>query len=1335
MILTYSTVEALAPKKSMTQYKLNTWQRERGLDHQSVVSICQSNDGYLWLGTFRGLVRFDGFEFKTFNTDNTKELPDNFIWTLLKDDNKLWIGTKRGLSSYSNGVFKRYPTEEFPEVEIFTIIICRSKGLWIGTARNGLMLYRDNRTTLFSNKEGLTSNQIRAIYEDIDGTLWLGTPDGLFVSRPTSKRRFSKYLGKKGPFSKSINALFRTKSGEFWAGCGDGLYKMKDKDFEYFSTDLPNPDVMRLYEDSNRNLWAGTDGYGLIRIKKKGIERLPSNHRRASDYIYAIFEDKEENLWLGSEGEGLHRLRDTLFTQFTTFEGLNHNDVNCIHLDRDGTLLIGTAVGVNLQKNGKLSTGWKQKKGLLSSNVRTILKDSRGYTWIGTDRGFNRYKNGKLSPIDDPNVYNTYNNNYMMQIAEDHEGAVWLLSQQNLGRFYNGKYEKIKKIGNMKFWRLYVNQNSTIRVSTYGGGLYTVKNGKISISKQEIPLMLSLVESVYEDWRGTLYIATHDGLRILIDGEIFKITTKHGLIDNWIRHIAEDNSGYIWVTDRLQYLRIKKKELLAVARGKKKMVNPMIFNDLHGLQTPYCSDWLKTADGRLWFATDKGLAMVDPAKIYNQRPTPLLKLEEVIIDGEPNILGDTQYDKKNPFIIPAGTQRIEFEYTAISFINPSKIKFKYKLDNYDEEWKKRGTIRNISFNNLKPSTYTFKVKLEYPNGQNNTDEDKNSVSMTFKLKAFFYETSLFYFVLAMFILIATFSIYRLRIIQLKNRQKELAREVTVRTKEVQEKNRQLELQSEKLKELDQTKSRFFANISHEFRTPLTLITGPLEQMIELCNENEFDRKRKLILMLRNAQRLLRLINQLLDLSRLDSGKMKLNKVSTGIISFVHGITESFLYLAQQKDLALVFHSDFGDNNDDLIVKIDHRKVEDIMSNLLINAIKFTPPGGEIQVTVKSGPSKDETFPDGSVQVTVADTGPGIPVPQLPYVFDRFYQADATYEHHPKGTGIGLALCKELVELHGGTIDAMNHENGGTKFILALPMGMPTSDDNKWETGPFAIAMTKDISDLFMDSQESPEHKCTIPEEKDEKNIILVVDDSADMREYIRVALEPEYLVEEAANGEEGIQKARSMIPDLILSDIMMPVKDGNELCRTIKSEMNTSHVPVILLTAKASEENIIEGLETGADDYITKPFSTAILNARIKNLIDLRSQLQQNFKRELSLRPVKTSVSTLDEEFLKELHTLLKKNIAEPDFNVEEMCKQLYMSGTTLYRKIQALCGMTPTEFIRSYRLKQAAQLLKSGFGSVTEVAFEVGFSSRAYFTKCFKEKFNQLPSEVECEG
>ncbi|MCU0286586.1 MAG: response regulator, partial [Acidobacteria bacterium] len=573
-----------------------------------------------------------------------------------------------------------------------------------------------------------------------------------------------------------------------------------------------------------------------------------------------------------------------------------------------------------------------------------------------------------------------------------------------------------------------------------------------------------------------------------------------------------------------------------------------------------------------------------------------------------------------------------------------------------------------------------------------------------------------------------------------------------RTKEIQAKNLQLKEQSEKLEEMDHIKSRFFANLSHEFRTPLTLIMGPIEQM--LSGSRDLQQKQEFNIILRNAQRLLTLINQLLDLSRFDSGKMKLQAARQDIIPFLKSILSSFHLAAQKKQLTLAFHSE----RENLFLYFDSPKMEEVMNNLLINALRFTPTGGKITVSVTMDqarqPEKSTRPPVKKtslefINISVKDTGTGIPIEQLPHIFDRFYQAKGPGQEMLKGTGIGLSLVKENVNLHHGRINVHSQEEKGSEFVIRLPLGhehlKPDEIINAAEV-PILITKDNELQSLLVlteddtvtnGEQESSEiNKETIDTNNDEpvqeKPVILVVEDHADVRKYICKPLRPDYEVIEAGDGKEGIEKAKEIIPDLIVSDIMMPEIDGVELCRKLKTDIKTSHIPIILLTAKAAEENIIQGLETGADDYVTKPFNPRILQARIKNLVELRRQLQQKIQKQMLLQPVEIAVSSMDRQFIEEIQAAIEKNLSNPKFNVEDLSKKLYMNRATLYRKMMALTGEAPVEFIRSYRLKRAAQLLRDKFGTVSQVALEVGFDNPAYFAKCFKEKFQQLPSSYQ---
>ncbi|MCP4158002.1 MAG: response regulator [bacterium] len=750
-------------------------------------------------------------------------------------------------------------------------------------------------------------------------------------------------------------------------------------------------------------------------------------------------------------------------------------------------------------------------------------------------------------------------------------------------------------------------------------------------------------------------------------------------------------------------------------------------------------------DHMAWFATSKGLICYDTAtaakKNFRRRFRALIR--KVAVKGQKTPLFYGYKKGKMPGTaaprLEYKNRNLHFDVAAPFFEDETGTRYRFFLDGFDENWSQWTSRFYKDYNNLDFGSYNFRLQSKNIYGTV-SDED----TFSFNISPPFYLT---WWAITLYTAALLFMVYllvRWRSAKLIREKKLLEKTIEERTRELnhanvqlQQKTIQLEEQSEGLKEMDKIKSRFFANISHEFRTPLSLIMGPLDKVRDDCSDSGI--KKNIDLALRNAQRLLILINQLLDLSKFESGKMKLKARQCELIPFLKNILEPFEVFASQQHRHLVFACAAKN----ITLYFDPDRLEKIMANLLSNALKFTPPEGDVTVTL--------TAAESDVSLSVKDTGRGIPQTQLEHIFERFYQVETTSEQRKKGTGIGLALVKELVELHYGEITAHSSEgeNSGTEIILRLPLGsthlkpgeLETTHEPEYNEQTEVTEDRDDISSpleaLVMAGNVETEPEATtdtLPEKEKHgsraKNIILVIEDNADLRYYIRTSLEPDYTVEVAKDGKEGLEKAQGIVPDLIVSDIMMPEMDGYELCETLKKDIITSHIPVVLLTARASEESILHGLETGADDYITKPFNTKILCARIKNLIDLRSQLQLSINREMLLKPSQIKVSDIDHDFLKDLQAVIGKNISDPEFNVEELSKRLYMSRTSVYRKIQALSGETPTNFIRLCRLKKAAQLLNKQFGSVTEVAFEVGFTSRAYFTKCFKEKFHRLPSE-----
>ncbi|MCP5105860.1 MAG: response regulator [bacterium] len=720
----------------------------------------------------------------------------------------------------------------------------------------------------------------------------------------------------------------------------------------------------------------------------------------------------------------------------------------------------------------------------------------------------------------------------------------------------------------------------------------------------------------------------------------------------------------------------------------------------------------------IWFAANDALIRYDTAVKKKCDFDFSTLIRQVLVNGKPVFSGFENKTGKRVPIIDYKNRNLRFRFAAPFFEGETGPKYQYLLEGYDHHWSAWSGEAQKDYIHLDSGLHTFRVRAENIY-QNISREDV----FQFKILPPWYKTWWVFLLYGIFSFLLVFFIVKWRSRRLVLEKQRLEQVVRDRTKEIAEK-------SEQLKEMDKVKSRFFANISHEFRTPLTLIMGPLEQMLSGAGPDAGDvrvQKKQLNLMLRNSRRLLNLINQLLDLSKFESGKMTLQAAPQNIISFIKGITASFETAAEQHELDLRFNA--GD--DTIILFVDPEKLEKVMSNLLSNAVKFTPPGGRISVSVTQTAS-GSGFPTGSVEISVSDTGIGIPGDQLQYIFEHFYQVGGSNEHKYKGSGIGLSLARELVMLHRGTIDVRSSEGpeNGTEFIVRLPLGKEHLEPA--EIGAVSQTVAETFKPINSDEDEQEEEEFDMETAVEEKNIVLIVEDNADVRSYVRGSLEPLYTVVETVDGREGIGRAREIIPDLIISDVMMPGADGYELCRELKKDIKTSHIPIVLLTARASEESTVRGLETGADDYITKPFNTKMLLARIKNLIELRRRLHMDLDREMTLRPVEVSVSGIDKEFIKDLKEVIEANISDPEFNVEELSRRLYLSRATLYRKIQALSGKAPTDFIRSYRLKRAAELLKSNFGSVTEVAFEVGFSSRTYFTKCFKEKFHQLPSDYQ---
>jgi signal transduction histidine kinase/DNA-binding response OmpR family regulator len=714
--------------------------------------------------------------------------------------------------------------------------------------------------------------------------------------------------------------------------------------------------------------------------------------------------------------------------------------------------------------------------------------------------------------------------------------------------------------------------------------------------------------------------------------------------------------------------------------------------------------WLGGADGIVRFDIDNAN---EPDSAFQTYINKIIVLgDSIFFEG----IKDAQHDAAFHY----ESNSFRFEFTSTNFASEERNQFQYKLEGYDKSWSDWTTENVKEYARLWEGTYTFLVRSRnYAQQVGSTDQ------FTFTVVPPWYRTWYAYLFYLAIIGGLVWAFVRWRLRAVLEEKKALQAEIEFQTKEIRQQNARLEEQSEELrlnaeqlKELDKMKSNFFVNISHEFRTPLSLILGPLEKVIE---EKEVGKLNftQLERMHRNAARLQQLINQLLDLAKLESGGMKLDITQSDLLYFLRVVVSTFESLAEARNIRFNVQIPAGSFS----TSFDVEKVETVLYNLLSNAFKFTPEGGEISLAVDL-PTGDECF----TSISVTDTGPGIPEADIGKIFDRFYQVDSSSSREFEGSGIGLSLVKELVQLMGGTVAVKSALGKGTSFKIQLPLmaNLEIADPSLtyFPNAPL------NAEENLVDVRYEPDNDLT------DRPLVLVVEDNTDLRAYLAEILEDEYRLELAENGKEGLEKSVELVPDLIISDMMMPEMDGFAFCTEIRKDERTSHIPFVLLTARSTIESKLEGLELGADEYITKPFNTKELQVRVKNLLEQREQLRKSFSRQVTVQPKNISVTSVDEQFLTQAMEIMESHLSDDQFSVERFAEEMGTSRKNLLRKIKALTDQSVNEFIRNFRLQRAAQLLAANSATVSEIAYKVGFNNLSYFSKCFKELFGVVPNE-----
>jgi signal transduction histidine kinase/ligand-binding sensor domain-containing protein/DNA-binding response OmpR family regulator len=1336
------------------QYNFSKLDIHTGLSHNQVSAILKDRDGFLWFGTMSGLNRYDGHSFKIFNKkyNDSLSLLDNCILALYElPGGKMWVSTRGGPCIYSSQTekfdadYNHYlQTLGLPSGTITKIVKGNNGRYWFLYDNLDLYLYSAIEKKAKSFKQLLQLNpaeKITSLKETKDGKLWLVYQNGFLQEYDTKENRivFSSTVVQKLIKVNTSYNLFIDNDGDVWLysyTIGALLFHPQNNSVKQFSENsfpskLSSNLVSEIVQDNKGLIWVAADHGGVTLIDKKNNFR--TNHllndpkdpqSLSNNSIITEYIDDNGIVWLGTYKQGVNYYNDNIvqfphyYHQESNARSLPYDDVNRFIEDRHGNLWIGTNGGGLIYFDRKNNT-FKQylhdpnNNNSLSSNVIVSMWiDHEDKLWIGTYfGGLNSFDGRQFTHYrHNDNDSSSLANDNVWEIFEDREQRLWIgtlgggvdLLDRKTNRFKHYQF-KGSQVSCNYVSVILEDRTGNIWIGTASGIVvfekdkntpvfYQQTNGKNGLSNNSILCF-------WEDSKGRMWIGTREGLNLFNEQtKSFQVfTTSDGLPDNMILNILEDNRQTLWVSTPGGLCN-------AIPREKENHIGFSIINydEINNLQSREFNEnaALKTRAGELIFGGPAGFNIINPAAIRHsaQRPkiilTGLQLLNNNIEPGElvnNRILLKQSISQVQSIDLKYKENVFTIEFTSPDFSGSSRAKYAYMMDGFNADWLyANGNQRRATYTNLNPGHYIFKVKAL---GRDGLWSDIKTLQIN--IEPPFWRTWIAYII---YVLIAAGIFLLIRRIILER--------IHMRY-EVKQQRRE----AERAHALEQLKTKFFTNVSHEFRTPLSLIIAPLNKIIDNAANDE--QKKQLTLVQRNAKRLLNLVNQLLDFRKMEVQEVKLHPAIGDIVQFSKDISLSFIDIAEKKSIQFSFSS----NIDNLEIYFDRDKIEKILFNLLSNAFKYTYDNGTVSVNLIYKPPVNNEV-DGTLAIEVKDTGIGIPADKHQQIFERFFQTDVPESMVNQGTGIGLAITKEFVKLHNGVITVQSEPEKGTCFTVLLPAKKISEPAPRTTTiNPMPV---EEAEQVILEEN----HKSS------KKKTILIVEDNEDLRFYLKDNLQAQYNVEEATNGKEGWEKIKQLNPDLVVSDIMMPLMDGVELARKIKTETLTAHIPVILLTAMGSEEKQLEGLKVGVNDYITKPFTFEILASRIRNLLAQQKLLQKRFQKQIEVNPAEVTVTSVDEKFLQQALEVVEKQIDNPEFSVEDFSRDMYMNRATLYRKILSITGKTPIEFIRSIRLKRAAQLLEKSGMTVAEVAYEVGFNNPKQFSKFFKEEFKVIPSQ-----
>ena len=1335
---------------SLSNYTIRHFTPADGLGSLQTRGIVQDSLGYIWIAYGSGLSRYDGYNFKVYKFDPDNSFRSDFIGgissLLLDRKGEVWIISEL-LSTYDRTTdsFKHFK----PDLNLKTVFrFCFEKNgpvVWMTTGERGLYSFNtETKVTanyLNDNPDSLTRAMRNSIWgiSDRDTYLLLATRQGLWkfdktkkiFARPECDPRDSAYLYNTHLWN--IIDWPKYDNNDVWLAHERGIVKVNEKFSIVQRYDLPvGYEQNRGGRDKDGVFWSLTwkDELILRFDPRDGSSGFTEVKTGAEPFVFQgeCYIDRNLNLWSGSEAQGVYQLtpKNLLFHNFNFPVRGNWNASALYKANNKERLVLVYAIGATYNQvwtalpiltEAVDSVGFRRLKMGYPLGVITSITVSNNKLWICS------YQDGitgmQISP-----VTGLVEPDRRFKVTPDRENAhvfvdakenIWISSrghgiarivgskpygeEESMVRYQHADQDSNSLNHNFAL-SVFPEDEKSLWVFTWAG-VDLFRNGRFEhvFKNRETPW------SLLKSSDGSLLIGTTSGVyQAKKTGDHYLVNYNPLLKKYGANHLQEDRQGRLWLTDEDadRLVCFDRKEDVAIE-----------FNVKDGLPQGV-TDFSQTSKGIMVLTSVNGFTLFDPLSVQIKKTEVLPVLTSLTINNKASVIGGDPV--KEEFSIKSNISVLDelvldylhnnftVEFSGMEMISPDKNLYRHRLEDYDKDWiESDWKNRTATYTNLDAGTYVFKVKASNYQGIWSNKERTLVVRILPPPWKTWWAYSIY-----SFIVLAALVVARRSIVHQERLKSNLKLEQVEREKD--------HLELEKAQEVDKMKSGFFANISHEFRTPITLILGPLKDLYSKAS-NE-DQRNVLGVMMRNGQRLLRLINQLLDLSKLEAGKMELQPTAIDLVQFLREISSSYESMAVDKKIRFFFYPEVPE----LILLIDQEKMEKVMHNLLSNAFKFTRENGEVILNLR--------IVERQCVIIVKDTGIGIPANQLDKVFDRFYQVDSSQTRGYEGSGLGMALAKELVELHHGKISVESMEGKGTTFTVHFPVGKEHL--SKEEITDLAYRKKVEmVSDLIASNDTRIEIK--VEEEtvsSESQPVLLIVEDNADMRHYIRKTLSDQYQIMEAENGKTGVKMAEEFIPDLIISDIMMPEMDGYKLCELIKTNETTSHIPVILLTAKADRESKLTGLETGADDYLSKPFDADELKLIVRNRIEERNKMKERFSREVTLEPRQISITSLDEKFITKVLGIIEAHMDDENFSIDELSREAGYSNMHFYRKIKALAGQTPSQFLRTIRLKRAAELLSKNSDNVTQIAYSVGFSSLSYFNKCFKEQFGMTPGQ-----